>query len=373
MPSCQCQSFLLWFKSRSILVQQRNVLSLFPLSPKKLSQSRGRYRLAQRFPSSQSRWLRPCLWLTRQLLFRPRQSSSSPCRPLCCPSWSQRLSASNQHPLLVSVLIASFWHIAHTCTWWLTRRGLLQGVLLNIVASVKSWNYVSSKNSFWLVCFCFCLTIIEVLYLGQQRVLLTQLSPLPVMLTLPHANSQQESASMFVLCWEIVLRPPESNGLLLSASWLCAHVFRLARLVKPGNLLCYIIRTEGQCKYLCYCLRLVWAESLTPSSRIWAWPVPAVWQQPKHQTAGAKTSTSTAFWWKSVPAQSLRLWTSYTILPWDSCIWAIEGEKKRLISVMTSYFNSFWPGQSRPLFFLAFFPFLFPPKNKWADVCAQDF
>lgn len=52
----------------------------------------------------------------------------------------------------------------------------------------------------------------EVLYLGQQRVLLTQLSPLPVMLTLPHANSQQESASMFVLCWEIVLRPPNQMG-----------------------------------------------------------------------------------------------------------------------------------------------------------------
>lgn len=97
--------------------------------PNKLSQSRGRYRLAQRFPSSQGRWLRPYLWLTRQLLFRPRQSSSSPCRPLCCPLWSQRLSASNQHPLLVSEPhCIIFTHRPHlpmmTNKTWATSRGV---------------------------------------------------------------------------------------------------------------------------------------------------------------------------------------------------------------------------------------------------------
>lgn len=194
--------------------------------PKKLSQSRGRCRLAQRFPSSQSRWLRPCRWLTRQLLFRPRQSSSSPCRPLCCPSWSQRLSASNQHPLLVSVLIASFWHVAHTCTWWLTRRGLLQGVLINIVASVKSWNYVSSKNSFWWVCFCFCLTIIEVLYLGQQRVLLTQLFPPSDVNSVSRKLTARISFNVCVVWGDCPATPPPPNQMgcycLLRD---CAHTY----------------------------------------------------------------------------------------------------------------------------------------------------
>lgn len=69
--------------------------------PNKLSQSRGRFRRARKFPSNPNRWLQLCPWLMQQLPCRPRQSSSSPFRPPCC-LWSNQLqSASNQHPLQV--------------------------------------------------------------------------------------------------------------------------------------------------------------------------------------------------------------------------------------------------------------------------------
>lgn len=84
--------------------------------PNKRSQSRGPFRSVRRFPSSPNRWLQPCPWLTHQLLCRPRQSSSSLCRPLCCLSSNQRRSTSSRRPLQVRAHTASTMRHRNTQT-----------------------------------------------------------------------------------------------------------------------------------------------------------------------------------------------------------------------------------------------------------------